>query len=645
MKAILLLTLLSAGALVFAAEEAGVAPEDPAVKAARSLDIKIPVLVREWHVWSEVPYAGDSESPCWAHWNGETRYGRFDAAKTIETLRPGSGWRRWLNSEGYPLLGPYNSSNRDVIRWQLETAKNAGLAGMYVHLWPSLWGKGQDVTPLPTFEKILDAAAAMKYPVGFHDEVQFRQPNVSGAQLFRNSVARVALLINRYGSHPGWRKVDGRPVYYFQNWSRWMPSDRMADFVRAVECEAGPVYWVVEGNPDEAVWRIPEIRAVIAYNNTTYMQFDADGKLKTEATFAALLRKAESLARKHAKRFGVLVFSRFDDSYDRGSPDRPGLPARKGMFFVDSLRQSMAVNPDFLIVTQWNDFEECGYIEPAWDYADFEGDPYRYCRIVAASVGKRFVPAPLPPRSAADPYIRHKLFGGSKPGDLGPVADVKSKGKTLTFTWAESTPEAKAIRFAQAGLATWTPGVRSYKGEKMRLANVSMSSGVLKGRAELMFYLPGMTGRTATPRWIVLRYSPVGEARPYVSYRRPEQRYRIDSRWEGDNGINAFGRGIHLPDASDGSKWLMAPLWQSDFAGNEGDLTISIKGGKSDAEMAIREVIVWSPELGDFACAPAASVAVPTSIDRNRSYIVAAYDKAGNPGLPVLISPYSTSDK
>ena len=82
----------------------------------------------------------------------------------------------------------------------------------------------------------------------------------------------------------------------------------------------------------------------------------------------------------------------------------------------------------------------------------------------------------------------------------------------------------------------------------------------------------------------------------------------------------------------------MAPLWQSDFAGNEGDLTISIKGGKSDAEMAIREVIVWSPELGDFACAPAPSVAIPASIDRSRSSIVAAYDKAGNPGIPVLIS-------
>ena len=233
-------------------------PGDAAVEAASKLNVKVPVFAREWHIWTGVPYGDRPTVPRWTHWNGEKKFGRYDPATTIEQLRPGSSWRRNLNCAGYPLPGPYDPGRPGIIRWQLETARNAGIECMYLHLWPSLWDDGADLTPQPLFERALDIAAELGYPIAIHDEIAFRRPNITKAQLFENSVRRTALLVRRYGKHPGWYKTDGLPVYYFQNWNGWIKPPELERYFAEVEKQAGPVYWVYEGPDSEAAFRIPQ---------------------------------------------------------------------------------------------------------------------------------------------------------------------------------------------------------------------------------------------------------------------------------------------------------------------------------------------------------------------------------------------------
>lgn len=613
-------------------------PGDAAVEAASKLNVKVPVFAREWHIWTGVPYGDRPTVPRWTHWNGEKKFGRYDPATTIEQLRPGSSWRRNLNCAGYPLPGPYDPGRPGIIRWQLETARNAGIECMYLHLWPSLWDDGADLTPQPLFERALDIAAELGYPVAIHDEIAFRRPDITKAQLFENSVRRTALLVKRYGKHPGWYKTDGLPVYYFQNWNGWIKPPELERYFAEVEKQAGPVYWVYEGPDSEAAFRIPQIRAVLSHNNSWFLHTPPHGAGPHPwEKLDASMERAVKLARKHGKKFGMMVYTRFNNNFDRGNPGRGRIPAGNGMFFVDSVRRTMKFKPDFYIFTQWNDFEESAFIEPGWDFDGFNGDPYRYCRIVAAMQGKTFRPAPLPPRAEVDPYIRHKLYGDTAPGDLGPVfARVRPQNGTLPLPWAEDGPAPAVLRVVQDNLARWTPGDAEYRGQKLRLANWSApdADGTIEGGRELRFYAPGLTNRTATPRWIGIRHSVPAGTKLAVNYRSVHENYRIDSRWE-RRSLN-LDSGVTLPMA-DGSVFSWVPAWGDRFCGEEGDLLIRLSGKKGKSR--IHEVIIWSPEMEEHSAAPSGAIPVPAGIDPARPFVAAAYDEAGNPGIPHLFAP------
>ena len=58
----------------------------------------------------------------------------------------------------------------------------------------------------------LDIAAEENFPIFFMDEVAFRHG--SAAQKIDVSVKRITDFIKKYGSHPGFYKIDGKPFYY-----------------------------------------------------------------------------------------------------------------------------------------------------------------------------------------------------------------------------------------------------------------------------------------------------------------------------------------------------------------------------------------------------------------------------------------------
>ena len=120
----------------------------------------------------------------------------FDPAATIEETVPGLAWRRYLNCAGYPLLGPYDPGQDDIIRWQLETARNAGLECLHVHLWPSIWDDGRDLGPLPIFDKVLERAAALS---GKKMNFEYVDQNRAG-----DHICYISDLSKMKAHYPGW---------------------------------------------------------------------------------------------------------------------------------------------------------------------------------------------------------------------------------------------------------------------------------------------------------------------------------------------------------------------------------------------------------------------------------------------------------
>ncbi len=619
---------------------------DPAVDAAMKLGITCPVQAREWHIWWGAPLGDNPSIPAWEHWKGLKRFGKFDPQTTIEETVPGSAWRRYLNSVGYPLIGPYDSGQEDVIRWQLETARNAGLDCLHIHLWPSLWDEGADLTPLPIFDIALTVAEKLKYPIAVHDEIMFRKSNITKAQQLENTITRTATLVGSYGGHPGWKKIDGRPVYYFQNSNKWMSAKDMQTYMSEVEKKSGPVYWIVEMGADEEYLKIPQLRMLFGPNCSWFLHtppFGA-GPHPWEDVRKDLFRTKE-LAKKYGKKLGVLVYAKFNNNNDRGEPGKGWMDAEDGNFYLKGLSMAKDVDPDLIIVTQWNDFEEGGFIEPAWDYEGFNGDPYRYCRITAAMMGKPFIPAPLPRRSEVDPLIRHKLFGDSVAGDAGPVFQIATLSeRKLAWKWCEGSGDPVELRVIQSNLLRWTPDSPAMG--PVRVSNLSQvdEKGTLKEKAEFRFYVPGMICGNPADLWVGVRASSTGSLR--ITYRAEMSNYRVDSRWEKrflDTGRSAF---IEMGD-TDKVYWM--PMRGARFSGWEGDVIVSANGSQP---CELKELLVWNPGMREASLPvswKARSVELPQEVDPLKPFVVCAYDALGNAGLPRLFhggrtTPSSTKE-
>ncbi|MBN8217490.1 MAG: hypothetical protein J0L75_12665 [Spirochaetes bacterium] len=627
-------------------ERSRLAPDpakDPVLPEFRKLGLAMPIHCREWHIWTGSPFGAQVPSnPTWAHWKGFSRFGKFNPTTTIDEFVPGFAWRRWIQTTGYPFLGPYDASQRDIIRWQLESAKAAGISVMHVHLWASLWDEGVDFTPLNIFETVLEEAAKLGTPVAVHDEIMFRRSNITRAQGLSNSIARVALLAARYGRHPGWAKRGGQPIYYFQNWNKWISAENLETLTAEVEKKAMPLWWILEMSPDEAYWKQERIKAVLGPNDSGFLHKEPFGRGPHPwESLSESLGEASALAKRLGKEFGVLVYTRFNNHNDRGKSGRDRIDAEEGRFFLKGLQTAAASKPDFIVTTQWNDLEESGFLEPAWDFDGWNGDPYRWCRFLAAASGKEFSPARLPDRACVDPAIRRKLYGESKPGDLGPVMHEPAlRGRALSWAWGEGSGEPAKLGFTSKGLLMWA-GARSVMGS-LRLGSVA-SQETFSGGRELRFWVPSAAvplppDGAVRPRtlWLGVRARIPEGTTLSATYRAWPEIARSDSTWQARRA--SFSKTQRLAEP-DGASIFWAPLYHALPAGTEGDLTLVLAGKKEST--AVGTVFLFDPERYDSAVPVSwatKTAELPAAIDAAGIFVACPLDAAGNPGLPRLFS-------
>lgn len=626
--------------LIAANREKFTAPQvDSTIQAAKSLKLDMPVMCREFHIWTNSPHGVNPVIPTWRHWKGMQRFGVKNPMTSIEQTVPDLAWRRYLNCTGYPLLGPYDSSQRDIIRWQLQTAKNTGLSCLAVHLWPSLWDKGEDFTPMPILNRVLDEAAKQNYPVMFHDEIMFRRPPITKAQTVASCVKRTVSLLKNYAQHPGFYRIDGMPVYYFQNFSGWLDAPKMQKYFKQVEAQVGPVYWMVSGlGKDETnCLKIPQLKAVLPGGTGWFLHTPPHGQGPHPwDVFEKNMTQAYAKIKAAGKSVGLQVMTRFNNHNDRGRPGRGRIDAEDGMFMVKSLQLAKRLDSDFVMLHQWNDFEESAFIEPAWDFDGFNGDPYRYCKIVAASMGKTFTPAPLPDRNQVDPYVRHKLYGDTQVGDMGPVArNMKMQGQTLSWQWSAESGDPQAMHIAQQSLCTWSTSKPAGVGLPIVLANLSQISNgklILKGKNEARFFVPGLVMAQPRTIWLGIEIKFGNGTDLKVEYQAVHEEYRVDSRWEKRHARVHNNSSIKT---GNGFKMYWLPLHGAQFNGTEGDLLLKLTGKKQATQ--VRRLLLWDQSMADASLVVNWKIeqwTLPNTIDAQQPMVILPRDTAGNAGYP-----------
>ncbi|MCS7252652.1 MAG: hypothetical protein RMK18_02350 [Armatimonadota bacterium] len=259
------------------------------------------------------------------------------------------------NVTHYPLLGPYNSQDPKVIEQHCRWAKGAHIDGFIVSWW-----RQKDYNDR-TLAMVLDAAKAHSLQVtAYFETVPDRRRETA--------LKDVLYLLERYGKHEAWLKVYGKPVLFV--------------YGRAVgEIGLDGWLWVInevnrryEGGAIFIGDQISKMAARVFDGIHTYNP--------TGATAGKSADEIRSWARETFRRWidiagerriaCVTIIPGYDDSkLDRPKP-RPITERHGGMTYRVMWEEAISANPDWVIITSWNEWFEGSEIEPSIEHGERE---------------------------------------------------------------------------------------------------------------------------------------------------------------------------------------------------------------------------------------------------------------------------------
>ena len=368
-------------------------------KGLMSKGKRVPLLAF-YYPWYGAPFG---PSGVWAHWSktegGASAPNGTDAGRiaTPPHLRD-------IVSAAYPLIGPYDSRQREVVRWHVRLAKAAGIDGFLVSWWgPGNWQNPPGLTYRAFTEALLPVAEEEGFKVALCDELpQFYNG-------FDQVIEWAAEYLDRFRQSSAYLHIDGQPVYYlYQVWQGRMKPDDCRRLIRTVEQRVGRVYWIVDkmrcrlakGSPSNRElffpdeWlAIPEIDALGGYATFSNMRVHDDADLRM--LYGRLVRQGHA----HGRKVLLPVHPGHDNSKFNRKPYI--MPRLGGKTLRGFLNAALEAEADLIAVTSFNEWPETTVIEPSLTWAD----PYLYLGIIADYAGVNWQPPALPPSEVLDPVI------------------------------------------------------------------------------------------------------------------------------------------------------------------------------------------------------------------------------------------------
>ncbi|MAF10942.1 hypothetical protein CMK11_10885 [Candidatus Poribacteria bacterium] len=337
------------------------------------------LAARRDRTWREVPrktlafyyswYGTPERHGRWVHWND---------------VRPEDHWIG--SSTNYPAKGAYDSYDPEAIDYHMSLARDAGVDG-FVATW---WGPGRFDDGV--FPDLLDHAAE-------HDmvmSVYWETVPGEGQQKRDRAVTDVVYALDRYGSHPAFLKVDGLPVIFV--YGRVMNQVELGEWPeiirRAREAHGGDFLLIADGY-QEGYARVFD--GVHTYNIAGWAA-DLDPDALRDSSRAAF-GDAVRLARSRERISCITVIPGYDDTKIR----TPGLAVdrQNGSTYGVLWEEAIAADPDWVLVTSWNEWHEGSEIEPSYE----DGDAYIR---LTAEYTTRFAEAPRSdPATAATGESQH----------------------------------------------------------------------------------------------------------------------------------------------------------------------------------------------------------------------------------------------
>ncbi len=283
-------------------------------------------------------YGNPQTSGRWVHWKNVD-----EAKKNID------------ESTHFPRLGAYDSHDPKVVEQHCRWARDAGLTG-FIATW---WAQGDfHDQGLPL---LLDTAKKH----GLNITVYFEAVRPRDAPAPDKAVEDLIYILGRYGKHPAWLKVDGKPVVFI--YGRAVGQIKVDGWQKVIEevNRHSPAVFIGDQISERAAKIFDGIHT---YNPTGRVAGKSVEQIRewAKTTYPQWVKTAgEKIA-------CVTVIPGYDDTELKRPAPRPTTDRHGGQTYRTLWDEAIAAGPDWVLLTSWNEWHEGSEIEPSVENGDRE---------------------------------------------------------------------------------------------------------------------------------------------------------------------------------------------------------------------------------------------------------------------------------
>jgi hypothetical protein len=278
-------------------------------------------------------YGNPSVSGHWVHWEKVD-----EAKKTIGS------------SAHFPAAGPYDSHDPKLIAPHCTQAKAAGLTG-FIASW---WGQGD------FHDKGLPLLLGAAQKEGLAVTVYFETVHPHGA------LKDVLYLLEHYAKHPAWLKVSGKPVLFV--YGRAIEQIKVDGWLNVItevnQRFPGGALFVGDQISSQAAQVFDGIHT---YNPTGGLAGKSVEDIRAWA-HGAYPKWVETAG--HDRIACVTIIPGYNDDSQGRPPPRPNTDRHNGETYRVLWEEAVAAQPDWILVTSWNEWHEGSEIEPSVEFSD-----------------------------------------------------------------------------------------------------------------------------------------------------------------------------------------------------------------------------------------------------------------------------------
>jgi hypothetical protein len=309
----------------------------------------VPRLVMAfYHDWYGNPTGPSGQ---WAHWDHPIwvtstgqEVGRHDPNNFVNSKR------RDIGATNYPLKGPYDSRDPEIIRWHIKLAHEAGIDVFAVDWWGDMSNKEfTDATMKILMDLNEEEDLGMKFCILFDGLWGHPQP-----PSLDKTIARLEYAIKKYGKRTSYLKVEGSPVFFIYA-TQVYPANTWSDIIFKIRHDGYSALFFSDAFKEEYAEVFDGLQ-----------NYAPPGLFDPNQDFTKAYLDVAQLAKKRSEPYGFDVIPGYDDKKVR----QPGMiiPRENGATYEKTWKAVLSSGCQWALITSWNEWHEGTEIEPSIEY-------------------------------------------------------------------------------------------------------------------------------------------------------------------------------------------------------------------------------------------------------------------------------------